>query len=106
MKVKIILLFLIYFTCTSILLAEEKSLKKTSELFKVCAKCHGKDGKHKAYGRSEPIAGMDAQDLKENLIFFQESVFDNAGVMRVMSKQVKNLSKQDIEDLAKYISNL
>lgn len=77
-----------------------------SEIFKGCAKCHGKDGKNLAYGRSEELAGQEVEDLVESIEFFKDSKFGNQGVIIVMAKQVKHLNEEQIEDLAVYISKL
>lgn len=106
MKFLTLFLFIVTFACTSFLYAIEATPTSAAQLFKVCAQCHGKDGKNPAFGISDVIAGQDAVDLVESMNFFQESKFSQRGVTLVMAKQVKNLSKKQIEDLAIYISKL
>jgi cytochrome c553 len=97
---------LISLVFTSSLFARGELSTIPSEIFKGCAKCHGKDGKNPAFGRSEAIAGQDVEDLVESINFFKESQFGKRGVILVMAKQVKHLNEKQIEDLAVYISKL
>lgn len=106
MKFLTLFLFIVTFACTSFLYAIEASSTSSAQIFKGCAKCHGLDGKNAAFGRSDIIAGQDAVDLMESMMFFKESEFSQRGVTLVMAKQVKNLSKEQIEGLAIYISKL
>lgn len=79
---------------------------RAATLFKQCAGCHGADGQNKAFGKSGIIAGQSADDLIESLTFFKESDFKTHSSTTVMAKQVKNLTDQDIIDLANFISKL
>lgn len=106
MKVKVTLITLLTLVLTSYLNARGNLSTKPAEVFKGCAKCHGKDGRNEAYGRSEGLAGRDVEELKESIQFFKESTFERKGVMLVMSRQVKHLDDQDIQNLAEYISKL
>jgi len=74
-------------------------------IYKKCAGCHGKDGKHKAFDRSAVIAGESKDALFKKLIFFQSTDSDK-GTLSVMKRQLKNLTKEDMESLAEYISKL
>jgi len=85
---------------------EEKFQQFHQKYLKVCAKCHGLDGKNPAFGRSEAIAGQDVEDLIESINFFKESQFGKKGVILVMAKQVKHLNEEQIENLAEYISKI
>lgn len=106
MKIRIFLLmFLTFFIATS-LSARGNTSTKPIDVFKGCAKCHGKDGRNTAYGRSDMLAGQSVEDLTESITFFKESTFERKGVMLVMSRQVKHLSDKDIENLAQFISKL
>jgi len=106
MKFFTLLLFIVAFTSTSFLYAKETTATSPAQIFKRCAKCHGEDGKNPAFGRSDAIAEQDPVDLVESMNFFKESEFSHKDVTLVMAKQVKNLSKKQIEDLAIYISKL
>ncbi len=106
MKSNFIILLLTSLVLTSTLYARGHTSTIPSEIFKGCAKCHGKDGKNLAYGRSEPLAGQEVEDLIESINFFKESEFGKKGVILVMSKQVNHLNDKQIEELAVYISKL
>lgn len=106
MKLHMIVLLLISLVFTSSMYARGKISTTPSEIFKVCAKCHGKDGKNLAFGRSEPLSDQEVEDLVESINFFKNSKFGKRGVILVMSKQVSHLNQQQIKDLAIYISKL
>lgn len=75
-------------------------------LFKQCAGCHGPDGHNKAFGKSGIIAGQTVDALMGSLNYYKEGEFKTHGTMLVMSKQVKNMNVQDLNDVANYISKL
>ncbi len=77
-----------------------------ADLYKKCAGCHGEDGKHKAFDRSDIIAGKSKDELLKKLISFQNISSEATGTSKVMNKQLKNLSKEELEELADYISKL
>jgi cytochrome c553 len=106
MKLNTAIFLILSLLFTSSLFARGQVSTIPSEIFKGCAKCHGKDGKNPAYGRAEPLAGQDVEDLVESIKFFKESEFGKKGVILVMSKQVNHLNDNQIEELAEYISKL
>ncbi|MDA7848078.1 c-type cytochrome [Sulfurospirillum sp.] len=106
MKLHLNILLLISLVFTSSLYAVEQTSTIASEIFKGCAKCHGKDGKNAAFGRSEPLVGQEVEDLVESINFFKDSEFGKKGVILVMSKQVNHLNEKQINELAEYISKL
>ena len=106
MKLNATILLLISLLFTTSVYARGKVSTVPSEIFKGCAKCHGKDGRNTAYGRAEPLAGQEVEDLVESINFFKESEFGKKGVILVMSKQVDHLNQNQIEELAEYISKL
>ena len=106
MKLKNIILVITILIFTSSLFAKGTASTVPAEIFKGCAKCHGKDGKNLAYGRSEELAGQEVEDLVESINFFKNSQFGSRGVIIVMAKQVKHLNEEQIENLAIYISKL
>lgn len=75
-----------------------------ASLYKQCAGCHGKDGRTKAFGKSESLVGQSAADIYETLMFFKESSFSQHGVTKVMAKQVKKLSPEDLKAVSEYIA--
>ncbi|MFK5881577.1 MAG: c-type cytochrome [Sulfurospirillum sp.] len=74
-------------------------------IYSKCAKCHGEDGKHKAFEKSARIAGWKVKQTVAILnIFKNMSKYDKFA--RVMNRQVSKLSDKEIEAVAKYISKL
>jgi cytochrome c553 len=73
-------------------------------LYAKCAGCHGKDGKTKALGKSELLAGQSKEVLEEKLTAYQAGKRNVAGMGTLMKGQVAGMSEENIEDLAEYIS--
>jgi len=79
---------------------------KGAALFKKCAGCHGADGKTKALGKSEVIAGQSAEDLVKKITEYKAGTRNVAGMGTLMKGQVAPMSDEDIKAVAAYISNL
>jgi len=79
---------------------------KSAALFKKCAGCHGADGKTKALGKSEVIAGQNAEDLVKKITAYKAGTRNVAGMGTLMKGQVATMSDEDIKAVAAYISNL
>jgi len=79
---------------------------KGAALFAKCKSCHGADGKTKALGKSEVIAGQNADDLVKKLTEYKAGTRNVAGMGTLMKGQVGSMSDEDIKALATYISNL
>ena len=103
---KVFSLFIVLVCVNASLLNASESLERGAKLYTQCAGCHGADGQNKAFGKSGIIAGQSAEDIIESLNFFKESDFKTHSSTTVMAKQVKNLSNQDIVDLAEYVHSL
>ena len=103
---KSLFLFVPLFFMVSILSAADEPSRAATIFSKQCAGCHGADGQNKAFGKSGILAGQNAEDLIESLTFFKESDFKTHSSTTVMAKQVKNLSAQDLSELAAFISKL
>jgi cytochrome c553 len=71
-----------------------------------CAGCHGKDGKMKALGKSEVIAGQSKDDLVKKIKEYKAGTRNVAGMGALMKGQVSSLSDADIDAIATYLSNL
>ena len=71
-----------------------------------CAGCHGKDGKMKALGKSEVIAGQSKDDLIKKIKEYKTGSRNVAGMGALMKGQVASLSDADIEAIATYLSGL
>ena len=75
-------------------------------LFAKCAGCHGADGKTKALGKSEVIAGQPAADLEKKLSEYKAGTRNVTGSGMIMKGQVASLSDADIKAIATYVSGL
>jgi len=76
-----------------------------ANIYKKCSKCHGENGKHKAFGKSSKIAGSKTEQTISVLnIFKNMSKYDKFA--KVMNKQVSKLSDEEIRAVAEYISKL
>ena len=75
-------------------------------LFAKCASCHGVDGKTKALGKSEVIAGQAAADLETKIGEYKAGTRNTAGMGALMKGQVASYSDADIKAVAEYISTL
>lgn len=94
---KSVLLFLLL---TSSLLAVDGAV-----IYSKCAKCHGENGQHAAFGKSARIAGWKVKQTVAVLnIFKNMSKYDKFA--RVMNRQVSKLSDEEILAVAQYISKL
>ncbi len=74
-------------------------------LYAKCAGCHGADGKTKALGKSNPIAGMAADKVVEDLKGYKAGTLNQHGMGGVMKGQA-NMSEEDMKVLGEYISKL
>ncbi len=75
-------------------------------LFGKCAACHGKDGKQKALGKSNIIAGQSADEVVKKLEAYKAGTRNVTGMGMTMKAQVSGLSDAEIKALAGYISTL
>ena len=78
------------------------SLKRGNQLYKKCIICHGKNGQGKKSQKAPAIGGQHDWYLREQLLLMQKKIRVN----KAMYPYIKNLSTQDKEDLANYISKL
>ncbi|RUM75182.1 MAG: hypothetical protein DSZ10_00350 [Sulfurovum sp.] len=79
---------------------------KGKALFAKCAGCHGADGKTKALGKSEIIAGQPIDELEKKINEYKAGTRNVAGMGMLMKGQVASLSDEDIKALAAYIASL
>jgi len=73
---------------------------------KKCTSCHGADGKMKALGKSNPIAGMTADAVIKDLEGYKAGTLNKHGMGGVMKGQAAPLSAEDMKALADHISGL
>jgi len=74
--------------------------------FAKCVGCHGKDGKTKALGKSEIIAGQAKADLVKKIHEYKAGKRNVTGMGGLMKGQVEKLSDADIDAIATYLSGL
>jgi len=75
-------------------------------LFAKCAACHGKDGKQKALGKSNVIAGQSADEVVKKLEAYKAGTRNVTGMGMTMKAQVSGLNDAQIKAVAGYISTL
>ncbi|MDX1496008.1 MAG: hypothetical protein R3352_00480 [Salinisphaeraceae bacterium] len=101
---KLITLITFVFAFASTAFAADSSApaasKSLEELTAPCAACHGPTGVSQS-GAFPTIAGQHVSYLEKALLDYQSGERKNA----IMAGQVTNLSKSDIEALAKYYAN-
>ena len=74
--------------------------------YAACAGCHGKDGKLKALGKSEVIAGQAKADLITKLNGYKAGTRNVSGMGVLMKGQAEKLSDADIDAIATYVSGI
>ncbi len=74
------------------------------EAFAKCAGCHGKDGKTKALGKSEIVAGQSAADLATKIAEYKAGTRNVSGMGTLMKGQVASMSDEDIKAVSEYMS--
>lgn len=70
-----------------------------------CASCHGNKAEKSALNKSQVIADFNEQQLKDSLHGYQTGTYGKE-MKSLMQGQVKSLSPEQINALAKYISTL
>ncbi len=75
-----------------------------NEIFKKCASCHGEKGEKHSQNITKPIASFSEKELINILNDYKLKKRNEYGLGTIMQGQAKNLSKGDIDALAKYIS--
>jgi len=82
------------------------SEERAKNLYEKCTGCHGEDGEKSALGKSDPIGGKEEDILKALLIGYKLGELNQYGMGGLMEVQVSNLSDDDIDLLAEFISKL
>ena len=71
-----------------------------------CKSCHGADGKMKALGKSNPVAGMSADAVAKDLDGYKAGTLNKFGMGGVMKGNAAKLSPDDIKAVSAYIATL
>jgi len=79
---------------------------KGATLYSKCKSCHGANGRIKALGKSEIIAGQNAEDLAKKITEYKAGTRNVSGMGQLMKGQVIFMSDEDIKAVSTYISSL
>ncbi len=71
-----------------------------------CAGCHGADGKTKALGKANPVAGQTAEAIAEALHGYKAGTRNVSGMGMLMKGQVASMDDATIKAVSEYISGL
>ncbi|MCD6653715.1 MAG: c-type cytochrome [Sulfurovum sp.] len=94
---------------TSETIQEVSEANKTIEApaaYAKCTGCHGQDGKTKALGKSEIIAGQSEANLIAAMNEYKAGTRNISGMGALMKSQMDAVSDEDIKAIAVYISNI
>lgn len=67
-----------------------------------CVACHGANGEKVALGKSKIMNQLSKQEIKDALMGYQKGTYGGA-MKGVMIPQVKNLSAENIDEIANFI---
>ncbi|WP_456451955.1 c-type cytochrome [Hydrogenimonas sp.] len=84
---------------------EAKKAIDAATLYTKCAGCHGMKGEKHALGQSNIIGGQSKAELVEKIEGYKKGTYGGA-MKGLMAGQVKNLTPEEIDALADYISKL
>jgi len=84
---------------------ETKALEAPAAYAK-CTGCHGRDGKTKALGKSEIIAGQSEANLIAAMNEYKAGTRNVSGMGALMKSTMNAVSDEDIKAIAAYISNI
>jgi cytochrome c553 len=84
---------------------EAKKAIDVAALYTKCAGCHGMKGEKHALGQSNIIAGQSKEELIKKIEGYKNGTYGGA-MKGLMAGQVKNLTPEEIDALATYISKL
>ena len=71
-----------------------------------CAGCHGADGKTKALGKGNPVAGQTVAALAEALAGYKAGTRNVSGMGMLMKGQVASMDEATITAVSEYMSGL
>jgi len=71
-----------------------------------CKSCHGADGKMKALGKSNPVAGLAAAEVVKSLEGYKAGTLNKHGMGAAMKGNAAKLSEADMKAVASYIATL
>ncbi|PAF49870.1 cytochrome C [Helicobacter sp. 12S02232-10] len=71
-----------------------------------CQACHGANMEKSALGKSKIVNTLDSKKIKADLMGYKAGTLNQYGLGATMWGQIKPLSDEDIDALAKYIPTL
>lgn len=71
-----------------------------------CMLCHSLTSSGESMVGSGTIVGLTKKELEESLSRYRAGITDKHGLGVVMSEMAKELSKRDIEELARYLATV
>jgi len=83
----------------------EKAEIDGATIFPKCAGCHGQNGEKPALGKSQIIKGWSEEQVVTAIHGYKAGTYGGA-MKAVMKGQVSNLSEEEVNAVAKYISKL
>lgn len=76
-----------------------------ADIYTKCAVCHGEKGEKRALESSERIQGWPAEKIEAALLGYKNNTYGRE-LKGVMKAVLEKLSKEEIKELSKYISEL
>lgn len=86
--------------------AIDSNISIGEKIFQKCAICHGKEGDKHSLKVSKLIAGMNKDSIISILAEYQAGTRNTYGYGSMMRGQATKLSKEELNEVAKYISSL
>ncbi|DAB39737.1 MAG TPA: hypothetical protein CFH81_05760 [Sulfurovum sp. UBA12169] len=85
---------------------QETKVLEAPAAYAKCTGCHGQDGKTKALGKSEIIAGQSEANLIAAMNEYKTGTRNVSGMGALMKSTMNAVSDEDIKAIAAYISNI
>lgn len=85
---------------------QETKVLEAPAAYAKCTGCHGQDGKTKALGKSEIIAGQSEANLVASMNEYKAGTRNVSGMGALMKSQMDTVSDEEIKAIAAYISSI
>ncbi len=97
--------FLSFFVTLCVLVSGVFAANEGKILYKTCKGCHGVDGRHVPYEKTNGVlAGRNKLELELIIKAIYDGNYTQSRVNSIMKKTISKLNKEDIPVLAEYIS--
>ncbi|WP_024953972.1 c-type cytochrome [Sulfurospirillum arcachonense] len=97
--------FLLIISVLLFLGCSEKKTDGASIFNSECASCHGKMAEKSAFGKSQIIVSWSKENIVKAMKGYQSGTYGRS-MKRLMSKQVKSMTDEEIDAVAEYISKI